>query len=95
MKYRFASGKFNFFQNVIRDRVDRFFSSVKDFISFKCSQINDRARLRAKPSRDVKARAHANVNAEGLLWDVAGNRIKESASTIIWSAISRCSLVLL
>lgn len=31
-------------------------------------------------SRLMKVRAHANTNAEGLLRDVVGNRIKESAS---------------
>ena len=28
----------------------------------------------------MKVRAHANTNVEGLVWDVVGNRIKESAS---------------
>lgn len=28
----------------------------------------------------MKVRAHANTNVEGLVWDIVGNRIKESAS---------------
>lgn len=52
-------------------------------------------------SRLMKVRAHANTNVEGLLRDVVGNRIKESASDYLDSvagaprAISRCSLVFL
>lgn len=81
---------------VIHGRADCFFPQSKILFPLNVRELM--AVLRAKPGRNVKARAHANINAEGLLWDVAGNRIKESASTIIWSparAISRCSLVLL